>query len=193
MSPRIGLKSAALLFVAGTMGSLFVGMVWSGAGVFDIGQTAAAFLFNGLGCALVFALQRWHGFWGAMGTSVVLAVAFGVFAGEYFVPVFIYALLMMLATVCVAEYMWGRTFPKLQFGRFLNTAVVFAAVALLTTLISVVMQAVPLLGGLLIRNTVQGLLIGVGLGLGIEAAEMFIPEREAVELAEDSAVSHPAP
>jgi hypothetical protein len=193
MSPRIGIKSAALLFVAGTIGSLFVGMLWSGAQVFDIEQTAAAFLFNGLGCALVFALDRWHGMWGAMGTSVVLSVAFGVFAGDYFVPVFIYSLLMMFASVCVSEYMWGKTFPKLQFGRFLNTAIVFAAVALLTTLIAVVMQSVPLLGGLLVRNTFQGFLIGVGLGLGLEAAEMFIPEREEIEAAEDSAVSSPTP
>jgi hypothetical protein len=181
------------MFGAGTMGSLFVGMVWSGADVFDIENTAAAFLVNGLGSALVFVLDRWHGMWGAMGTSVVLSVAFGVFAGEFFVPVFIYSLLMMLAAVCVSEYMWGKTFPRLQFGRFLDTAVVFAAVALLTTLIAVVMQSIPLLGGLLLRNTFQGFLIGVGVGLGLEGAEMFIPERETVEATADSTVGSPAP
>ena len=165
------------MFLLGALGSLSVGLFWAGQAVFDMQHTAVAFLLNGLGCAFVFALQRWRNLWAALGMSVVLAVVLAVIAEDLFLTVLVYSVYMMLATASVSEFMWRSIFTNLWFGKFVYLGIVLAAASLLSTLTLVVVLDSPLQSELLLRQSVQGLMIGFGLGLGFEAAEWLVRKR----------------
>ncbi len=162
---------AFMLFFFGGLTSVMIGVVWAGPAVLDIHTPAAGFLFSGLGSALVFALHRWRGLLGSLFVAVALAVVFGVMAGELFLSVFIHSLTVMSATAFVSEFMWGTTFHDLMFGKFTYMAIVLAAASLTATLILATINSMFMLSDLLIRNSAQGFLIGLGCGFGFEIAE----------------------
>jgi len=163
---------AFLLFVLGAAGSIGVGYLWAGTDIFLIQKTAAGFFYDGLGCAFVFALHRWRGLIPALGAAMLLSLIWGFLASSLFLTVFIHSVLMMFSAALVSDLMWGKIFTRLLFGKFIYTAIVLSAASLVGTLVLIVIYSLDLFRDMMVTNTAQGFLVGLGLGLGLEIAEL---------------------
>jgi len=168
----VKLFQALLLFVLGAVGSIGVGYFWAGSDIFMIEKTAAGFFYDGVGCAFVFALHRWRGLILALAAGLLLSLVWGFLASSLFLTVFIHSALMMFSAAMVSDLMWGKIFSRLLFGKFIYTAIVLAAASLVGTLLLTVIYELDLFRGMMVRNTAQGFLVGLGLGLGLEVAEL---------------------
>ncbi|MCP4684768.1 MAG: hypothetical protein GY867_04895 [bacterium] len=170
--PRANAFQALLLFVLGAGGSIAVGYLWAGDSVFKIHATASGFMFDGLGCAFVFALHRWRGLIPALGAGLLLSLLLGFLFSSLFLTVFIHSILKMFAAALVSDLVWGKIFTRLLFGKFIYTAIVLSAASLVATLILIVVYSLNLFRDVMVVNTAQGFLVGLGLGLGFEIAEL---------------------
>ncbi len=169
---EVKIFQAFLLFVLGAAGSIGLGYIWAGEDIFMIQKTAAGFFYDGLGCAFVFALHRWRGLTVALGVALLLSLIWGFMASDLFLTVFVHSALMMFSAALVSDLMWGKIFSRLLFGKFIYTAIVLSAASLVGTLVLTVVYSLDLFRDMMVANTAQGFLVGLGLGLGLEIAEL---------------------
>ncbi|MBD3256948.1 hypothetical protein GF377_00850 [candidate division GN15 bacterium] len=153
--------------------SLVLGVFVEGARMWATNQQASVFLYHGVGCALVFALHQWRGLLLSILISLMLAGIYGFTMGPYFVQVFITSAVALLAMVFTGEFMWGKTFLRALFGRFLYVGLVLAVAAMLSTIVLALAYGEYLFSEVLVNNIIRGGLIGVGLGFGFELAELI--------------------
>ncbi|RKX23633.1 MAG: hypothetical protein DRP45_10090 [Candidatus Zixiibacteriota bacterium] len=170
----INIFQALVLFVCGAAAPVGLGVLWVGTNVFDFSSPAVMFLLFGVGCSLVFVLHRWRGLWPALIAAILLTFVFALSAGGLEVSGLVHSVLILLATVFVREFMWGKIFGHIIFGKFIHTAIVLAAASFLATTILSVIYDQPGFVDALVRNGAQACLVGFGLGLGMEIGAILI-------------------
>jgi len=170
----INALQALVLFICGAAGPVALGLWWVGSDVFDFHTQAVKFLLYGIGCSFVFVLHRWLGLVYALVASFVLSVIFALSPNGLAVSGLIHAAFILLATVFVREFMWGKIFSHAVIGKFIHTALVLTAGSFVATMIVSIANSETAFTDSLMPNAAQACLVGIGLGLGIEIGAILI-------------------
>ncbi len=165
----------ALITVAGTAASVAVGLIVYGGDVFRPASTSFAYFSFGLSGALIFAFYRVRNFSEAFAAAVVVSsVQFIVTIWFSWVNALVWSYGVNMPVVVLA-FMFERKLAHFRQAKFVVVALVYSLVFVLLTLAVAVFTGVDLLPASLFRdNWIDGLLIGTGVGLGVEGAESLI-------------------
>lgn len=177
-----------LITVAGLAGSVIVGLLVYGGDVFRPASVAFAFVSFGLSGAFIFAFYHVRGLSETITTAVVVSAVQFIAATAWF-PVLnagIWSFGVNLPVVALA-FLFERKLAVLRWGKFLVVAIVYGAMFVLLTLLVAVLLATETMPASVFRsNFVDGLFIGLGLGIGVQGGEAFIHsiEQHALHRAE---------
>jgi hypothetical protein len=165
-----------LITVTGTAGSVVIGLLIYGKGVFDPATIGFAFVSFGFSGGFIFAFYNVRGLSDTITAAVVLSVIQFVAASAWF-PLLnagIWSFGVNMPVVALA-FVFERKLAALKQLKFVVVGIVYAAMFVLLTLVVGVLTGVETLPASVFQsNFLDGLLIGIGLGLGVEGAESFI-------------------
>lgn len=167
---------ALFLVVTGALGSLVVGMVMYGSNVFLPSSVGFSFVSFGVSGALVFALYHIRGLSDALtAASLVSAVQLIVLTLWFpIVNAVIWSFGVNMPIVLLA-FLFERKLASLRRFRFLAVGLMYGSMFVILTLIVERINGSGLLPAEVFqRNFLDGVLIGIGLGLGVEAGEVII-------------------
>lgn len=169
------LKLAVITFM-GTAGSIVVGLLVYGNGVFNPASVAFAFTAYGMSGAFIFAFYHVRGLSETMTVAVVVS-AIQFIVGIVWFP-WLTALLWSFGVnlpVVGLAFVFERKLAHFRQAKFSVVAITYSFMFVLLTLLVSVLTGVEMMPAKLFRdNAYDGLLIGIGLGLGIEAAEALV-------------------
>jgi len=165
-----------LITCTGLAGSIVAGLMMYGSGVFDPGNIGFSFVSYGLSGAFIFAFYHVRGLSETITAAVIVsALQFGV--STTFIPVVnaaIWSFGVNLPIILVA-FIFERKLAPFRHFRFVVVSMLYGAMFVLLTLLNAVLTGVEMLPAATFRgNFVDGIMIGLGLGLGIEAGEALI-------------------
>ncbi|HXF99169.1 MAG TPA: hypothetical protein VNL69_00225 [Bacteroidota bacterium] len=166
----------ALITVVGWAATVAVGLIVYGGDVFRPSSVAFAFLSYGLSGAFIFA------FYHVRNVAETIMAAVIVSAAQFVVHLLWFPWLNALVwsygvnmPVVALAFMFERKLAHFKQAKFTVVALVYSVMFVLLTLLVAVLGGVEMLPASLFRdNWLDGLLIGLGLGLGVEGAESFI-------------------
>ncbi len=166
----------ALITVVGWAATVAVGLIVYGGNVFRPSSVAFAFLSYGLSGAFIFA------FYHVRNVSETIVAAVLVSAAQFIVGMLWFPWLNALVwsygvnmPVVALAFMFERKLAHFKQAKFTVVALVYSVMFVLLTLLVTVLSGVEMMPASLFRdNWLDGLLIGLGLGLGVEGAETFI-------------------
>lgn len=169
-----------LITFMGTAASVAVGLIVYGGGVFNPTSVAFSFFSYGLSGAFIFAFYHVRGVSDTITVAVVVsAIQFVI--GMMWFP-WLNALLWSFGVnmpVVGLAFVFERKLAHFRQAKFVVVALTYAAMFVLLTLLIASLTGVEMLPASLFRdNAYDGLLIGIGLGLGIEAAEALVHSHE---------------
>jgi hypothetical protein len=169
-----------LITVAGMAGSVVIGLLIYGNGVFDPATIGFAFVSFGFSGGFIFAFYHVRGLSDTITTAVVLSVVQFVAALAWF-PILnagIWSFGVNMPVVVLA-FLFERKLAPLKQVKFVVVGIVYGAMFVLLTLIVGILTGVERMPAAVFQsNFLDGLMIGVGLGLGVEGAESFIQSIE---------------
>jgi len=169
-----------LLAVAGGAGSCIVGLLVYGSNVFNLASPGFSFISFGVSGALVFAFYHVRGLSETI-TAAVVVSTIQFIASSTFVSVK-QALLFSFGLnipVVVLVFVFERKLATLKQAKFVVVGLTYGAMfVLLTLVVSMVAGSGSVPAEVFQKNFVDGLLLGTGLGLGIEAGEAFLHSLE---------------
>lgn len=166
----------ALITVVGWAATVAVGLIVYGGDVFRPSSVAFAFLSYGLSGAFIFA------FYHVRNVAETITAAVIVSAAQFVVHLLWFPWLNALVwsygvnmPVVALAFMFERKLAHFKQAKFTVVSLVYSVMFVLLTLLVAVLGGVEMLPASLFRdNWLDGLLIGLGLGLGVEGAESFI-------------------
>ena len=169
-----------LLIIAGVGGTVIIGLMVYGTEVFSPTSIGFSFVSFGLSGACIFA------FYHVRGLSETITAAVVVSTVQF---VFLLAFITMLNAgiwsfgvnlpIILLAFLFERKLAPLKRLKFVAVAVLYGAMFVLLTLIVALVTGVVIISGAVFRqNFVDGLLIGLGLGIGIQGGEAFIDSLE---------------
>jgi thiamine transporter ThiT len=166
----------AVITLAGTAGAIVVGLLRYGSDVFSPASPGFSFISFGFSGALIFAFYHVRGLSEAITASVVIsAVQF--IAGSAYIAM-LRALLFSFGLnipVIALAFVFERKLAKHRRIKFAVVSLTYGAMFVLLTLLADVISGQGGIPAPLFReNFVDGLLLGLGLGLGVEAGEAFM-------------------
>jgi len=165
-----------LITFMGTAASVVVGLIVYGGNVFKPSSVAFAFLSFGLSGAFIFAFYHVRGVTETITAAVVVsAIQFGVGMAWFpWLNSIVWSFGVNMPVVGLA-FVFERKLAHFMQAKFTVVAIVYSVMFVLLTLLVAVLTGVEMLPATLFRdNWIDGLLIGLGLGLGIEGAEAFV-------------------
>jgi len=176
---RISLNNILVLLlitVTGLAGSLITGLMSYGGAVFNAGSPGFSFLAYGLSGAFIFAFYHVRGLSETITTAVIVsAIQFAI--SSTWITVLnagIWSFGVNLPVVTLA-FLFERKLAGLRQAKFVVVGVVYGAMFVLLTLVAGALASVEQMPAVVFRqNFIDGLLIGVGLGIGIEGGEAFV-------------------
>lgn len=174
-----GIKLLLITFV-GLAGSAIVGLLNYGSDVFIPSNPAFMFISFGLSGAFIFAFYHVRGLSETITTAVVVsAIQFAI--STAYIPVLnagIWSFGVNMPVVVLA-FVFERKLATLRQLKFIVVALVYGGMFVLLTLLVAVLTAVSGLPAVLFRqNFMDGIWIGLGLGIGIEGAESLVHSLE---------------
>jgi hypothetical protein len=174
-----------LITVSGLAGSVIVGLLSYGNNVFNTTSVGFAFVSFGLSGAFIFAFYHVRGLSDTITAAVIAsALQFGV--GATWVPVMnaaIWSFGVNLPVVALA-FLFERKLSVMRQWKFVVVGLVYGAMFVLLTLFVGTLAGVATMPAEVFRkNFLDGLLMGTGLGVGVEAAEAFLHSLESHRLA----------
>ncbi|HTP78926.1 MAG TPA: hypothetical protein VMM57_00830 [Bacteroidota bacterium] len=165
-----------LLTLYGLAGSVAVGLMLHGIGVFNPRGAEFAFVSFGAAGAFIFSVYHIRGLSNALTAAVCVSAVQFVVAASW-VPVFnsaVWSFGVNLPVVWLA-FLFERRLAAFHWGKFAVVGGVYGVMFVLLTLLVGVVQNIPDMPAALFRaNFLDGLMIGLGMGLGVQAAETFI-------------------
>ncbi len=172
----VQVSKLALITVVGWAATVAVGLIVYGDNVFRPSSAAFAFLSYGLSGAFIFAFYHVR----SVSETVIAAVI--VSAAQFIVGLLWFPWLNALVwsygvnmPVVALAFMFERKLAHFKQAKFTVVALVYSVMFVLLTLFVTVLSGVEMMPASLFRdNWLDGLLIGLGLGLGVEGAEAFI-------------------
>jgi thiamine transporter ThiT len=166
----------AVIALAGTAGAIVVGLLRYGTEVFVPASPGFSFVSFGFSGALIFAFYHVRGLSEAITASVVVsAVQF--IAGSAYIAMLravLFSFGLNIPVIALA-FVFERKLAAHRRIKFAVVSLTYGAMFVLLTLLADVISGQGGLPAPLFReNFVDGLLLGLGLGLGVEAGEAFM-------------------
>jgi len=166
----------AFITVAGLLGSATAGLIRYGSDILTPMNIAFAYVAFGLSGGFIFAFYHVRGLSNTI-TAAVSVSALQFVTGVAWLPVLnsaIWSFGVNLAVVALA-FLFERKLASLRQAKFVVVGLVYGALfVLLTLLVAALTKTDPLPAMVFRENFIDGLLIGLGLGLGVEAGEAFV-------------------
>ena len=180
---KLSINNIAMLLIvtlAGVAGSVVVGLMMYGNQVFDAGSVGFSFLAFGLSGALIFAFYHVRGLSEAITAAVVVSSVQFVVASTWITwsTAILWSFGVNLPVVVLA-FLFERKLAALKWGRFIVVGVCYGSMfVLLSLLIAVLHDIDPMPPEVFRQNFLDGLLIGLGLGAGVQGGEAFMHSYE---------------
>ena len=165
-----------LLTFTGVAGSAIVGLMSYGSDVFNVASPGFLFVSFGLSGAFIFSFYHMRGLAETITAAVVVSVIQFVGASPFITMLNagIWSFGVNIPMVVLA-FIFERKLGPLKQAKFIVVALTYGAMfVLLTLIVSWVSASGSLPATLFRQNFTDGLLIGLGLGVGIEGGEAFI-------------------
>lgn len=165
-----------LITIAGMLGSLIVGLMVYGGSIFSPMHPGFSFVAYGLSGGFIFAFYHVRGLSETITTAVVVsAVQFAISTAWITVlNAAIWSFGVNLLVVVLA-FIFERKLAPLRQAKFVVVGLAYGAMFVLLTLIVAELTGVAEMPAIVFRqNFVDGLLIGIGLGIGVEGGEAFV-------------------
>jgi hypothetical protein len=169
-----------LITVAGVAGSMIVGLMVHGGSIFSPTHPGFSFVAYGLSGGFIFAFYHVRGLSETITTAVVVsAIQFAISTAWITVlNAAIWSFGVNLLVVVLA-FVFERKLATLKQAKFLVVALAYGAMFVLLTLLVAELTGVTEMPAMVFRaNFVDGLLIGLGLGIGVEGGEAFVHSLE---------------
>lgn len=166
----------ALITVVGWAATVAVGLIVYGGNVFRPSSVAFAFLSYGLSGAFIFAFYHVRNVSETITAAVIVSTAQFIVGMLWFpwLNALVWSYGVNMPVVALA-FMFERKLAHFKQAKFTVVALVYSVMFVLLTLLVTVLSGVEMMPASLFRdNWLDGLLIGLGLGLGVEGAEAFI-------------------
>lgn len=169
-----------LITFTGVAGCTIAGLMLYGGEVFDPRSPGFSFISFGLSGGFIFAFYHIRGLTETITAAVVVsAIQFAV--STTYIPVTnaaIWSFGVNLPIILIA-FIFERKLAPFRHFRFVVVSILYGAMFVLLRLLTSAVTGVGMLAAEVFRgNFVDGLMIGLGLGLGIEAGEAFIHSLE---------------
>lgn len=165
-----------LITLSGTAASVAIGLIVYGGNVFRPTTLAFAYFSFGLSGAFIFAFYHVRTVSETVITAIVVSGVQFVIGLIWFswVNALIWSYGVNMPVVLLA-FTFERKLAHFRQAKFTVVALVYSVMFVLLTLLVAVITGVDLMPASLFRdNWIDGLLIGTGLGLGVEGAESLI-------------------
>ena len=165
-----------LITLAGVSGSVVFGLMTYGGKVFNLASPGFSFLAYGLSGAFIFSFYHVRGLSETITIAVVVSTVQFILSLTWFsmLSAGIWSFGVNLPVVVLA-FLFERKLLPLKQARFLVVALVYGAVFVLLSLIGGWLAGVEEMPATVFReNFIDGLLIGLGLGLGVQAGEALV-------------------
>ncbi|MCK9409291.1 MAG: hypothetical protein WCX28_09655 [Bacteriovoracaceae bacterium] len=174
MNSLIGhLWKFALITFTGTAGSITFGLMLHGSDVFNYTGINFAFVAFGLSGAFIFSFYHVYGLSNSITAALATSIVQFIIASVW-MPMLnagIWSFGVNLPVVWLA-FLFERKLAVFHWAKFIVVGIVYGAMFVLLTLIVGVIQVSSDIPSLVFRdNFVDGLLIGLGMGLGVQAGE----------------------
>ena len=169
-----------LISIIGVAGSVTLGLMMHGSDVFNPKGADFSYVAFGASGAFIFA------FFHVRGLSDTITAAVSISALQFVVATvwmptmnsIIWSFGVNLPVVWLA-FLFERKLSAFQWGKFVVVGIVYGAMFVLLTLIVGLFQNLSAMPAIVFReNFIDGLLIGLGMGLGVQAGEAFIHSLE---------------
>ncbi len=169
-----------IITFAGIAGSLIAGLMSYGGDVFNPKNAAFAFLAYGLSGGFIFA------FYHVRGLSETITIAVVVSAIQFAISTTWISILNagvwsfgINLPIILLAFVFERKLAGLHQWKFIVVALVYGAMFVLLTLLAALLTGVEAMPAIVFRqNFVDGLLIGLGLGLGVEGGVALVHSLE---------------
>ena len=169
-----------LITLMGVAGSVVVGLMMYGGGVFDTKSVGFSFLAYGLSGALIFAFYHVRGLSEAI-TAAVAVSSIQFVVGSTWITwstAIIWSFGVNLPVIVLA-FLFERKLAALKWSRFLIVGVCYGSMFVLLSLFIAVLHAIdPMPPEVFRQNFLDGVLIGIGLGAGVQGGEAFMHSYE---------------
>lgn len=165
-----------LITVVGTAASVAVGLILYGGSVFNPASVSFAFFSFGLSGAFIFAFYHVRGVSETITAAVVVSAIQFTIGMMWFpwVNALIWSFGVNMPVVALA-FVFEKKLAHFKQAKFTVVALTYSVMFVLLTLVVAAITGVEMLPASLFRdNSIDGLLIGTGIGLGVEGAESFI-------------------
>ncbi len=170
----------ALLTFTGVAASVVIGLMVYGGGVFNPSTVGFSFVSYGISGAFIFAVYHVRGLSECITSALVVSVIQFILASSWITMLNagVWSFGVNLPIILVAFLFEHKLAPFRQF-KFLVVALLYGAMFVMLTLIGAWLKGTDVMPAELFRgNFLDGLLIGLGVGLGLEAGEAFIHSLE---------------
>ncbi len=169
-----------LITIAGVAGSMIVGLMMHGGSIFSPTHPGFSFVAYGLSGGFIFA------FYHVRGLSETITTAALVSAAQFAISTAWITVLNAAIwsfgvnfLVVVLAFIFERKLATLKQAKFLVVALAYGAMFVVLTLVVAELTGVAEMPAYVFRaNFVDGLLIGLGLGIGVEGGEAFVHSLE---------------
>ena len=168
------------LTISGTVGAIVVGLCMYGSDVFNVVSPGFSFVSFGLSGALVFAFYHVRGLSESITAAVVVSAVQFVLASQFIAMLraILFSFGLNLPVIALA-FVFERKLAPLARWKFLMVGMMYGAMFVVLTLIVDLLAGPGGLPAQLFReNLLDGLLLGWGLGLGIEGGEALVHSLE---------------
>jgi hypothetical protein len=169
-----------LVTFAGITGSIVVGLMMHGNSVFDFRSVGFSFLAFGLSGGLIFAFYHVRGLSESITAAVVISSVQFVVSSTWITwsTSILWSFGVNLPVVVLA-FLFERKLAALRWARFLVVGVCYGSMFVLLSLAIAALHGIdPMPPEVFRQNFLDGLLIGLGLGAGVQGGEAFMHSYE---------------
>ena len=170
----------ALLTFTGFAASVIIGLMVYGGDVFDPSTVGFSFVSYGLSGSFIFAFYHVRGLSECITAAVIVSVIQFILASSWvtMLNAGVWSFGVNLPIILVA-FLFERKLAPFRHFKFVVVSLLYGAMFVMLTLIVAWLKGTDLLPAEMFRgNFMNGLLIGLGLGVGLEAGEAFIHSLE---------------
>lgn len=166
----------ALLTFAGFATSVIIGLMVYGGGVFDPSAVGFSFVSYGLSGAFIFAFYHVRGLSETITIALVVSIVQFILASAWITMLNagVWSFGVNLPIILVA-FLFERKLAPFKRFRFVVVSLLYGAMFVMLTLVGAWLTGTDLLPAELFRgNFLDGLLIGLGVGIGLQAGEAVV-------------------
>jgi len=180
-SAFIQLGKFVLIGFIGVVGSVTLGLMMHGIEVLKPEGINFAYVAFGASGACVFAVYHLRGLSASLGAAIIVSTI-QFLAASTWLPIrnsFVWSFGVNLPVVWLA-FLFERKLAVFHWGKFIVVGLVYGVMFVLLTLVVGLLQGVEAMPAAMFQqNFLDGMLIGLGMGLGVQGAEAFIHSIEA--------------